>query len=148
MAASLGTSDILSNVPLKPIVRVGVNQSCDGFVTVAEGSASSGGCAMSAARSTATFELEALNACRPAVALTCLDAGLTYHEFIEWNKAQLDQTWRALFGTERPRRVCGTLLIKALGYRLQERAIGGLKPATRSELERLGRNGSEQGFLG
>ena len=58
---------------------------------------------------------------------------------------ELDQTWRALFGADRPRRVCGDLLIKALGYRLQEEAIGGLKPSTRRLLERWGRNGSERG---
>jgi len=58
---------------------------------------------------------------------------------------ELDHTWRALFGSERPRRVCGDLLIKALGYRLQEKAIGGLKPSTRRMLERWGRNGSERG---
>jgi hypothetical protein len=60
---------------------------------------------------------------------------------------ELDQTWRALFGSERPRRVCGDLLIKALGYRLQENAAGGLKPSTRRLLERWGRNGSERGPL-
>jgi hypothetical protein len=60
---------------------------------------------------------------------------------------ELDQTWRALFGSERRRRVCGDLLIKALGYRLQEKAIGGLKPSTRRLLERWGRNGSERGPL-
>jgi len=59
---------------------------------------------------------------------------------------ELDQTWRDLFGSERPRRVCGNLLIKALGYRLQEKAIGGLKPSTRRLLERWGRNGSERGL--
>ena len=58
---------------------------------------------------------------------------------------ELDQSWRALFGIDRPRRVCGDLLIKALGYRLQEEAIGGLKPSTRRLLERWGRNGSERG---
>jgi hypothetical protein len=58
---------------------------------------------------------------------------------------ELDQTWRDLFGTERPRRVCGDLLIKALGYRLQGKTIGGLKPSTRRLLERWGRNGSERG---
>jgi hypothetical protein len=57
---------------------------------------------------------------------------------------ELDQTWRALFGAERPRRVCGDLLIKALGYRLQEKAIGGLKPSTRRLLELWGRNRSER----
>ena len=58
---------------------------------------------------------------------------------------ELDHTWRALFGSERPRRVCGDLLIKALGYRLQEKALGGLKPSTRRQLERFGRSGSERG---
>src|SRR6266436_3424115 len=58
---------------------------------------------------------------------------------------ELDQTWRALFGSERPSRVCGDLLIKALGYRLQENAVGGLKPSTRRVLERWGRNGSKPG---
>jgi len=41
---------------------------------------------------------------------------------------ELDQSWRALFGIDRPRRMCGDLLIKALGYRLQEEAIGALNP--------------------
>ena len=58
---------------------------------------------------------------------------------------ELDQTWLALVGVDRPRRVCGALLIKALGYRLQENAIGGLKPSTRRLLERWGRNGSPRG---
>jgi len=39
------------------------------------------------------------------------------------------------------------LLIKALGYRLQEKAIGGLKPLTRRLLKRLGRNVSERSPL-
>jgi len=60
---------------------------------------------------------------------------------------QLDQSWRDLFESDRPRRVYGDLLIKALGYRLQENAIGGLKPSTRRLLERWGRNGSERGPL-
>jgi hypothetical protein len=37
---------------------------------------------------------------------------------------ELDQAWRDLFGSDRPRRVCGDLLIKALGYRLQEKQSG------------------------
>ena len=62
-------------------------------------------------------------------------------------REQLDQAWRDLFESGRPGRVCGDLLIKALGYRLQEKAIGGLKPSTRRLLERWGRNGSERGPL-
>ena len=63
-------------------------------------------------------------------------------------REQLDQAWRDLFESDRPRRVCGDLLIKALGYRLQEKVIGGLKPSTRRLLERWGRNGSEAGPIG
>jgi len=44
---------------------------------------------------------------------------------------ELDQTRHDLFGSDRPRGVCGDLLIKALGYRLQTKPIGGLKPSTR-----------------
>jgi hypothetical protein len=60
---------------------------------------------------------------------------------------QLNQAWRNLFGSDRPRRVCGDLLIKVLGHRLREKAIGGLKRSTRRTLERWGRNGSERGPL-
>ena len=60
---------------------------------------------------------------------------------------ELDQTWRVLFGSERPHRVCGDLLIKALGSRLQEKAFGGLKPSTRRLLACWGRNGAERGPL-
>ena len=60
---------------------------------------------------------------------------------------QLDQAWCDLFEADRPRRVCGDLLIKALGYRLQEKAIGGLKPSTRRLLERWGRNVAERSPL-
>jgi hypothetical protein len=61
------------------------------------------------------------------------------------DREQLDQRWRELFASERPPRVCGELLIKALAYRLQERAWGGLKPTTRRLLESRGRKHSEPG---
>jgi hypothetical protein len=51
---------------------------------------------------------------------------------------ELDQTWRDLFAAERPPRVCGELLIKALAYRLQEKTLGGLKPSTRRLLASRG----------
>jgi DUF2924 family protein len=54
------------------------------------------------------------------------------------NGAQLNQRWRDPFASERPSRVCGELLIKALAYRLQEKTLGGLKPATRRRLESWG----------
>jgi hypothetical protein len=41
---------------------------------------------------------------------------------------QLDERWRELFGTARPQRLYGPLLIGVLAYRLQEKAFGGIKP--------------------
>jgi len=50
---------------------------------------------------------------------------------------RLDQRWRELFGTPRPQRLYGPLLIGVLAYRLQEKAFGGLKPATRRLLRQV-----------
>jgi hypothetical protein len=44
---------------------------------------------------------------------------------------QLKGCWRTLYGTEAPARFSRDLLVQAVAYRLQERALGGLKPATR-----------------
>jgi hypothetical protein len=54
----------------------------------------------------------------------------------------LNQRWCELFASERPPRICGDLLIKALAYRLQEKTLGGLKPATRRLLESWGSKNS------
>jgi Protein of unknown function (DUF2924) len=51
--------------------------------------------------------------------------------------AQLDERWRELFGTASPRRLYGSLLVGVLAYRLQEKAFGGIKPATRRLLRRV-----------
>src|SRR5579862_4270023 len=45
--------------------------------------------------------------------------------------ADLKQRWRALYCTEPPRRISRDLLVRALAYRIQEKALGGLKPSTR-----------------
>jgi Protein of unknown function (DUF2924) len=42
----------------------------------------------------------------------------------------LAEWWRSLFGSDPPARLRRPLLIQALAYRLQEKAFGGLKPAT------------------
>ena len=57
---------------------------------------------------------------------------------------QLDILWRELFDTERPRRLYGELLIGVLAYRLQEKALGGLKPATRRLLRQVAGNPNER----
>ena len=50
---------------------------------------------------------------------------------------QLRARWRTLYQTEAPTRFSRDLLMRAVTYRLQERALGGLKPATRRLLQRV-----------
>ena len=44
---------------------------------------------------------------------------------------RLNDHFRHLYGVEPPARLRRPLLIRAIAYRLQEKALGGLKPATR-----------------
>ena len=44
---------------------------------------------------------------------------------------ELKERWRNLYGTEPPRKIHRSLLIPAIAYRMQEKALGGLKPAAR-----------------
>ena len=50
---------------------------------------------------------------------------------------ELKEQWRALYSSEPPHRVSRELLTRAVAYRIQEQAFGGLKPSTRRLLERL-----------
>jgi Protein of unknown function (DUF2924) len=43
---------------------------------------------------------------------------------------QLSDHFGSLYGTEPPVRLRRSLLIRAIAYRLQEKALGGLKPGT------------------
>jgi hypothetical protein len=45
--------------------------------------------------------------------------------------------WRRLYGTEAPARIGRDLLIGALAYRLQEQALGGLRPELRRRLRNI-----------
>jgi len=54
---------------------------------------------------------------------------------------RLKARWRALYGTEPPSRISEDLLRRAVAYRLQERALGGLKPSTRRLLQRVAEDG-------
>lgn len=49
----------------------------------------------------------------------------------------LKAAWRSHYGAAPPKRVGRDLLIRAVAYRLQERALGGLKPVTKRRLKRL-----------
>ena len=49
----------------------------------------------------------------------------------------LRKKWSALFGADPPNRLGPTLLIGAIAYRLQEKALGGLKPSAQRVLDRV-----------
>ena len=51
--------------------------------------------------------------------------------------ADLKNRWRTLYGSEPPRRISRDLLTRALAYRIQEQAMGGLKPSTERLLAKV-----------
>jgi hypothetical protein len=58
---------------------------------------------------------------------------------------ELKDRWRSVYGAEPPLRSSRRLLLSAIAYRIQERALGGLKPSVRRLLERAsGHTGSRQ----
>ena len=63
-------------------------------------------------------------------------------ELQEATSANLKQRWRALYRTEPPRRISRDLLVRALAYRIQEKALGGLKPSTRRLLAKVATDAS------
>jgi Protein of unknown function (DUF2924) len=58
------------------------------------------------------------------------------------NVGQLKSRWRALYETQAPARFSRNLLIRGLAYRIQERTLGGLKPATRRLFQRVAADAS------
>ena len=55
----------------------------------------------------------------------------------ELKPAELREQWRIWFGAKPPPKLRSSLLVQAIAYRLQEKALGGLKPATLRMLERI-----------
>jgi hypothetical protein len=53
------------------------------------------------------------------------------------NPEELRSRWQALFGADPPAKLRSSLLIQGIAYRLQEKTLGGLKPATVRLLERI-----------
>jgi len=49
----------------------------------------------------------------------------------------LRERWKTLYGKEPSGGICRSFLIRAIAYRLQEKAFGGLKPSTRRLLARV-----------
>jgi hypothetical protein len=52
------------------------------------------------------------------------------------DRRALIEKWRTLYGTEPPVGSQNKFLLHAIAYRMQEQALGGLKPATRRFLEK------------
>jgi Protein of unknown function (DUF2924) len=57
--------------------------------------------------------------------------------------AALRQRWKALFGADPSPHVLRSLMVRAISYRIQESALGGLKPATQRPLDRIVEGRSE-----
>ena len=53
---------------------------------------------------------------------------------------ELKERWRNLYGTEPPRKIHRSLLIPAVACRVQENALGALKPSVRRHLMRVASN--------
>src|SRR5712671_1575735 len=53
------------------------------------------------------------------------------------SREHLRARWRELYRNEPPKKISRDLLIRAIAYRLQENAYGGLKPATRRVLAKV-----------
>jgi hypothetical protein len=70
-------------------------------------------------------------------ALACQIAALP-----EATSANLKERWQALYGSEASRRISRDLLVRALAYRIQEQALGGLKPSTRRLLMKVAADAS------
>ena len=55
----------------------------------------------------------------------------------ELNAEQLREQWQTLFGADPPPKLRSSLMMQTIAYRLQEKALGGLKPAPVRLLERI-----------
>ena len=59
---------------------------------------------------------------------------------------ELKERWRCLYGgTQPPRKIHRSLVIAAVGYRMQENALGGLEPSARRHLMRVAGNAEDGG---
>jgi hypothetical protein len=67
-------------------------------------------------------------------ASTTLAADLAALE--EFSRGELRQRWDDLYGTPCPSRMSSSLMRRAVAYRIQEQALGGLNRATRRRLDR------------
>ena len=60
----------------------------------------------------------------------------------EATSADLKIRWRVLYSTEPPSRISRDQLTRAVAYRIQEKALGGLRPSTRRLLAKVAADAS------
>ena len=60
---------------------------------------------------------------------------------------ELKEHWQRVFGSEPPKRMSRELMTRAIAHRLQEKADGGLKPATKRKLAALVTEYEERGKI-
>jgi hypothetical protein len=78
--------------------------------------------------------IQGATACREALSrLPTLDIG------------ELRQQWRGLYKTQAPANLSRELLLRAVGYRMQEVAVGGLRPARQRQLRRMAQQFKQTG---
>ena len=58
---------------------------------------------------------------------------------------ELRQQWRGLYKTQAPRHFSRELLVRAVAYRMQEVALGGLRPETQRQLRRIAQEFKDTG---
>jgi hypothetical protein len=56
---------------------------------------------------------------------------------LELNPTELREQWQTLFPADPPPKLRSSLIVQAIAYRLQEKALGSLKPVTLRLLERI-----------
>jgi len=59
----------------------------------------------------------------------------------------LKDKWLALYGAEPPRQISRVLMLRALAYRIQEKSLAGIKPATRRLLMQFAHDGANGSAL-
>jgi hypothetical protein len=68
-------------------------------------------------------------------------------DLAQLNEEDLNDHFRRLYGVEPPAQIRRSLLIRAIAYRLQEKTLGGLKPATRRLLANLAADATARGTV-
>lgn len=56
------------------------------------------------------------------------------------DREALAEKWQSLYGRQPPARIGSGFLIRAIAYRMQERTLGGIKPATKRFLEKAAKD--------